>query len=459
MSTRVLKWGPAGVLFAITLAFSLIYYYRAPFHDHWDIVSYFARLRDGTLSFSDLFGLHGNHWHASGYLVQLGLGEVTGMGHWAESLTSVLVAGLGFLALARILDRSLQQFGAERMMIWVFAAAAFFLFSLDQAANWLWGWQVAVFINVSGALWMIERLSCGPTSLRNTGLAILAAAASVYAFGTGWALIPIGFALLLVQGALNSRQGIASLVVWIAFTGLLLWHFSLALTDSSAAYTVNSTPDFTDPNALLGMMHYAINFVASPVIRFARDSSVPAFLIGAGLLAWSAWTLRAIARDKLLHSAAPLLALAAYSMGAGLLTAIGRWEGFGVKHAFVSRYISFGTLFWIAVFALALIAIARSQTGARKVALAAIGLLFVLKIGNIPSVVQKTVGLSNEIKTAAAGLAEDYPDAAPATYSVLHQPGQEVNTRLEVLHTHRVSLFADVPASDPPAVDVPEAAE
>lgn len=459
MSTRVLKWGPAGVLFAITLAFSLIYYYRAPFHDHWDIVSYFARLQDGTLSFSDLFGLHGNHWHASGYLVQLGLGEVTSMGHWAESLTSVLIAGLGFLALARMLARSLRQFEAEQMSAWVFAAAAFFLFSLDQAANWLWGWQVAVFINVSGALWAIERLTCGPPRVRNTGLAIIAASASVYAFGTGWALVPIGFALLLLQGALKSRQGIASLVLWSAFTGLLLWHFSLALTDSSAAYTVDSTPDFTDPNALLGMLHYAINFVASPVIRFARDSSIPAFLIGAGLLAWSLWTLRTVAKDKLLEGAAPLLALAAYAMGAGLLTAIGRWEGFGVKHAFVSRYISFGTLFWIAVFALALIAIARSQTGTRKGALGAIGLLFVLKIGNIPSVVQKTVGLSQEIKSAAAVLAEDYPDAAPEAYSVLHQPGQEVDSRLEVLHSHRVSLFADVPIADAPIADTPAAEE
>jgi hypothetical protein len=448
MSTRVLKWGPAGVLFAITLVFSLVYYYRAPFHDHWDIVSYFARLRDGTLSFSDLFGLHGNHWHASGYLVQLGLGEVTAMGHWAESLTSVLIAGLGFLALARILDRSLRQFGAEQITAWVFAAAALFVFSLDQAANWLWGWQVAVFINVTGALWTIERLTSGRPRMRDTGLAILAAAASVYAFGTGWALVPIGFVLLIVHGALRSPEGLVSLTMWTVFTGLLLWHFSLALTGSSAAYTVDSTPDFTDPAALLGMMHYAINFVASPVIRFARDSSVLAFLIGAGLITWSLWTLRAVARENLLKGTSPLLALAAYSMGAGLLTAIGRWEGFGVKHAFVSRYISFGTLFWIAVFVLALIAIARSRGVPRKVALGTIGLLFVLKIGNIPSVVQKTVGLSNEIRAASVVLAEQYPDTAPEDYTVLHQPGQEIDSRLEVLYEHRVSLFSTTPEEE-----------
>ena len=445
MSSRVLKWGPAAVLFAITLVFSLLFYYRAPFHDHWDIVSYFGPLKAGTLSFSDLFGLHGNHWHASGYIVQLGLGEMTAMGHWAESLASVVIAGLGFIALARILERGLHQFEAERMTAFVFGAAAFFLFSLDQAANWLWGWQVAVFINVTGALWAIERLTCGPPRLLNTAIAAIAAALSVYAFGTGWALIPIGFALLLVHGAWKTREGIASLALWTGFTSLLLWHFALALTDSSAAYTVDSTPDFTDPEALLGLIHYAINFVASPVIRFARDSSVPAFFIGVSLIFWSLWTLSTIAKDDWLKRVSPFLALAAYSLGAGLLTAIGRWEGFGVKHAFVSRYISFGTFFWIAVFTLTLIAIARSSNTSRKVAVGALGLFFVLKIGNIPSVVQKTVGLSNEIEAAATILAKDYPDVETSDYSVLIHPGQEVETRLEVLHTHRVSLFAGTP--------------
>ncbi|NQY96290.1 MAG: hypothetical protein HRT82_03950 [Henriciella sp.] len=448
MSSRVLKWGPAAVLFAITLVFSLLFYYRAPFHDHWDIVSYFGPLKDGTLSFSDLFGLHGNHWHASGYVVQLGLGEMTAMGHWAESLASVVIAGLGFIALARILERGLNQFEAERMTAFAFAVAAFFLFSLDQAANWLWGWQVAVFINVTGALWAIERLTCGPPRPINTAIAAFAAALSVYAFGTGWALIPIGFTLLLLHGAWKSREGLGSLAVWTVFTGLLLWHFTLALTDSSAAYTVDSTPDFADPEALLGLIHYAINFVASPVVRFARDSSVLAFFIGAGLIIWSLWTLRSVAKDDWLKRVSAFLALAAYSMGAGLLTAIGRWEGFGVKHAFVSRYISFGTFFWIAVFTLTLIAIARSSNASRKVAVGALGLFFVLKIGNIPSVVQKTVGLSNDIEAAATVLAKDYPDVEPSDYSILIHPGQEVESRLQVLQQHRVSLFADSPDED-----------
>lgn len=456
MSRKLLKWGPVAGLFVVTLVFSLTWYYRAPFHDHWDIVPYFASLQDGTLRFSDLFALHGNHWHASGYFVQLLLGELTGMGHWAESLASVLFAGLGFVALARLLERCLSQFDATQMTPYVFGLAAFFLFSLDQAANWLWGWQVAVFINIAGALWTVERLSAGAPTLANTVLAAIAAALSIYAFGTGWALIPIGFVLLLIHGAAKSRQGVACLFVWTVFTALLLWHFSLALTDSSAAYAVESTPSLTDPAAILGLLHYAINFVASPVVRFARDSSVVFFFLASGLLLWSLWTLRGVARDTLIKGVAPFLALAAYSFGAGLLTAFGRWEMFGEKHAFVSRYISFGTFFWIAVLTLALVAIARSSHASRKFAIGFVGLILVLKIGNIPSVVQKTVGLSNDIQLAAERLADTYPETPPEDYAELHQPGQVIAPRLAVLHTHQVSLFhAGREGDDPDPAETP----
>lgn len=71
MQTDQLKWIPALVLFAIVMAFSLSFYYRAPYHDHWDLVTHYQRLQDGHFRTADLFALHGNHWHASGLLVKL----------------------------------------------------------------------------------------------------------------------------------------------------------------------------------------------------------------------------------------------------------------------------------------------------------------------------------------------------------------------------------------------------
>lgn len=446
MIPRLLKWAPVSACFAVTLIFCLLFYYRAPFHDHWDIVPLFAQLKDGTLTISDLFALHGNHWHASGYVVQLGLGDLTAMNHRAESVFSVLIAGFGFVALWRMLERSISTLNvASAPAVWgLFGLSAFFFFSLDQAGNWLWGWQIAVFINVAGALWTIERLTCGLPTLLNTGLAVISAAAAIYAFGTGWVLLPIGFILLLSFGAWRTYQGRACLAIWAVFTGLLLWHFSIALTASSAAYTSSAFPDLTDVSAILGLIHYAINFVASPIVRFARDISIPITLIGMAVLIWSGWSVWRVDRANAWAALAPFLSMAVFAFGSGLLTAFGRWESFGVKQAFVSRYITFGTFFWIAVFVIAALAIARSSHQTHRRMFGLLGLLLVLKIGNIPSVVQKSVRLSNDIQTAAEHLAEDYPNAAADQYNVLHSPLQTVDPHIDTLAAHRVSLFSNV---------------
>ena len=447
MPLSLQKWGPAAICFGAVLAVCLVFHYRAPFHDHWDLIPLYEALRSGELAFSDLFALHGNHWHASAYMVLLGLSLFTGMAHGVESVASVAFAGLGFIALVRILSRSIALLGSANAVPWVMGMSAFFLFSLDQSANWLWGWQVAVFINIACALWMIERLSFGSITIGNTLLAAALCAVAIYAFGTGWTLIPIGLILLVFRGALVSGSGRAALLIWAGLTALLLWHFALSLNDTAAAYSTSALPNLMDVGTWIGLVHYALNFVASPIVRFARDSSLIAILIGAGVLVWSIWTLRAADKQRVWQVAAPFLAMAAFSFGSGLLTAIGRWEGFGVQHAFVSRYISFGTPFWVAVFVLAFFAIAKTNHRSHKRAFAVLGLLFVLKLGNIPSVVQKSVRISNEISAVTKQLAIAYPNVSPDDYAVLHNPLQEIDPRLAVLSEYEVSFFAN--PSDP----------
>lgn len=435
------KWAPAPVCIAAVFGFCLLYHYRAPYHDHWDLIPFYGAMQSGELAFRDVFALHGNHWHASGYVILLGLSKWTGMSHGLESAASVAFACLGFIALVRILWRSMALLNVPSAAAWVIGVSAFFLFSLDQSANWLWGWQVAVFINLAGALWVIERLTAGPTTIGKTFIAAVACAVSVYAFGTGWVLIPIGFTLLFVQRSHSPGQRRAALAIWAALTGLLLCHFWLALNDVAAAYTTSSIPNFLDLGTWIGLLHYTLNFVASPIIRFARDSALIAMVIGFGVLLWSLRTIRVTRKWQNEQAVSPFLALAAFSLGSGLLTAIGRWEAFGVQHAFVSRYISFGSFFWIAVFTLAIFAITMTPHKTHKRTFAVLGLLFVLKLGNIPSVIQKSVKISNQIAMASDQLAATYPDTLPEAYTVLHSPFQKIEPHLETLSEHEASLF------------------
>jgi len=156
MERNRLKWAVPLLFFVVTLAFSILYHWSAPVNDHWYIMKLFTKLHDGHLVPSDLFKLHGAHWHASGYVVQLALAEMTAMTHWVESAGSVLFAGLGFFAIARMLDRCIDHFRVWPATLWVYGLSSFFYFSLDQAANWLWVWQVAVFISNAAAVGTVE---------------------------------------------------------------------------------------------------------------------------------------------------------------------------------------------------------------------------------------------------------------------------------------------------------------
>jgi hypothetical protein len=449
-----LRWTPVLICIAVTLSFSLNFYYRAPYHDHWDLVTHYQRLQTGAYAWGDLFVLHGSHWHASGLFVKLVLAKLTGMAHWTESVASMAFAGLGFLALARILLRVFEQSGADslRATIWLFGIAAFFFFSLDQAGNWLWGWQVSVFINLAGVLWAIERLSSGSPSCVNALLASIAAAIAIYAFATGWAVIPIGFGLLIVNGAHRTWQGKGALLIWTTSSALILLHYAIARSAATAAGLDTGFPTQMDFAALIGFVHYTINFLASPLVRFARDISIPIIIVGLGVSAWSIWRLRQFEGVHFWQRIAPVLALAAYSGGAAFLTAVGRWEAYGVKQAFVSRYISFGTLFWIAVFALVILAIVKLGTRSHRVLISLLGLFLVLKLGNIPSVVKKSLRISADIQATSEVLAVRFPEVTPADYAVLHAPGQEIAPHLVILHNHRASFFAATPETD---VEVP----
>ncbi|MEM6410239.1 MAG: hypothetical protein AAF683_01735, partial [Pseudomonadota bacterium] len=139
---------------------------------------------------------------------------------------------------------------------------------------------------------------------------------------------------------------------------------------------------------------------------------------------------------------APFLAMAVYGIGAGFLTALGRYEVFDTGQAFSSRYITFASFFWIAVFSLSVFAIFKARPAKNRAWVGLVGLLFVLKLGNIPGIAVKSIFRSYDVRAAAQILAETYPNTPPEQYTALHAPQQRIEPRLDVLMTHRASLFA-----------------
>nr|WP_321440049.1 GtrA family protein [uncultured Hyphomonas sp.] len=437
-TSRPRDWKPwliPAVMFAMTGLYTAIFHYQVPYFDHWDIVPLYAAAQSGTLTLADLFRQHGSHWHASGYLVMLATADMSHMSHWIDPLISVAIAGVGFLALSNILRRALDAFDASRYLTLALGIAAFVYFSLDQAANWLWGWQVAVFICTTGVLWTIDLLSRPNLTVPQTLVAAAATAVAIYGFATAWTLLPIGFALICLHPQAGWRMKGMALSIWGALSAALLWHYMLTRT----GYAEDMLSSRPLGDAVLGIVHYMANFMGSAFARISRPGAP--WIAAIGMLCLIGVLIALVRRGwSSLLAMRGLLAMIAFAIGADFLTALGRWPTFGVEQAFANRYITFANYAWLGLILLAIPLSRRWNDRMRQAALAGLCLFVGAKCINDLSAGRNAM-LAMRINAAAAELACQYPDIPPETRALISASTQEIDTGLQTLKSYEVSLF------------------
>ncbi len=436
-----------GILFLITAIYALTHYYPFFYFDHWDLVPMIEARDAGQLKAGQVFALHGYHWHASGYVIMLALGIVTGHAQSAEVIVSLLLAGTAFFGVLKLLKRQIGVLESDVNWFVPTAIAALFIFSLDQSQNWLWGWQTAVFVHLVGVVWCIERLTRDVISWRDTVIAAGLAALAIYGFGTGWALIPIGFAILAARKRVLAAERWHNLAVWSVFSALVLWHMSLAMNAQALASTAAASVEQSAPFYAYGL--YAMNYVANAVTRFSPDIALAIFLLSAGAALWCM-------RQFLQGSAAtplklaPALSLMAYAVGAGLLTSLGRLDGFGPDTAFLGRYITFANLYWLGLIGLVFAVRGGVPKKARRGIGIGIGVLCVMKLGTIGNVVGSGAPHAVQVRQSIATVRACYPNHTKEDLTGLFAPSQmkRAGHALAYLHDNRLSAFASPPASD-----------
>lgn len=434
-SSRLRVWALPAAMLAATAIYTMVFHFQAPYFDHWDIVPFYEAAQAGTLRPADLFAQHGSHWHATGYVIMLASAELTGMAHWVDPLINLVLAAFGFLALANIVSRTVRDFGAAQYLPLALAIAAFIHFSPDQAANWLWGWQVALFASMAGVLWCIDLLSRPGLTFLRTVTAAAAAAIAIYGFATAWVLLPIGLALIAASPETRAGTKLALALFWAAVFAALFYHF----LQTSTGYASAMTSAAPLPETLLGITHYVANFIGSAVARISRPGApwvaalaALCFLGLAAILVARGW--------KTVIAARAMLALIAFALGAGLLTALGRWAEFGPDQAFANRYITLSNNAWLGLVILALCLSARWTGTLRLLMLAGLCVFGAAKMLNNASAIN-TAMLAREINARAAALACTYPEIPPETRALISAPGQDLEAYLAILKARKASLF------------------
>ncbi len=357
--------------------------------DHIDLVPIYDAWQRGELAASQFWRIHdGSHFHSAAYAVLLATTGLSGGRPWLDC-----VAGWAFYALLawtlwRLAGKGWRGGRVGRGWWW---AMLLLIAHPGHLANLQWGWQVAVFISLLGAVvpihWLTLERPAQALNLAGVGLAVI----GVLGFSTTLAVFPVALALVALRDEWSWPRRLAFALPWLLAGGSL------------AAWLLAARGQ---PVALPGvgaLALYTLNYLGGGVLRFAEN-----------VAPW--WTLLALLtvipaalRCRLQTQARPWLALMAFAFGSALLTALGRAGSFGADHAFVTRYASFALLFWIGW--LGLMVLAWRDAGAtwrrwvRPLLLATLAFAVV----NGVHLAKKAWSLHQRAATFAAQIHADYP--------------------------------------------------
>ena len=438
-----INYGIAGLFFLLTATYVIVFHFKAPYFDQWDFVRLFGKLDAGTLGVGDIFNMHGAHWHASAYAVLLPLAALTNMNHLYEGLASLAFAFTGYTGLAVIVMRVSKEYSIEWASPVLLAVAAAIWFSLDQSLNWLWGWQVAVFINTAGAVWCIALLSSAHLTVLKLVMALIAFSAAILAFATAYTLLPIGFILLFLnyrrsEGAAR-RAAAIYLGVWaLATICVLMAYFQYHHAGDAAAGGRSGV------GWLLSYLAFLVNYIASPITRFATGLALPVVMTGGYLLYWAARRSGfSLARLINQPGTLALFALMIYGLSAGVLIGIGRVGEYGAVQGFSSRYISFGNFFWIGAFIFVLSIMAQKKMLVKRISTpgAVIGVLLALMIGNSISGGNKYIQQAPKRANAIETLLLARPGVDRDALLVFSNSTQQLDDDIAFLERRQLSLF------------------
>ena len=312
---------------------------NVPFGDEWALVPLFEKWRDGQLTFRDLYQQHNEHRIVVPKLIYFAFAQLTGWNLRTEMFFSVALCAGTSAGIFALLQRTLG--GTPRQLLLLWAAANLLIFSPAQAQNWVWGFQLQMFLPtlcfVITLVILVSELRWWPKFAASVFLITVA----TFSFGSALLLWPIVGLFLALRGEGKWRVA-AWLVAGAAVLGLYFVDY----------YRV-ARPQPATGNGL-DYVGYFLVFLGGALAR-GRDGQL---LYGAAVTGAVAFVFYAAVgvhflrtRGDALRNAAPWLAVGLYAIGRAALAAYSR-VNWGPKQAMDSRYVTSSAALYLALIVL-----------------------------------------------------------------------------------------------------------
>jgi hypothetical protein len=309
-----------------------------PYWDQWELVPLLGKMHAGKLSLADLWVQHNEHRVLFPKMIMLLLAFLTDWDIICELYVNVALGCLIFLFTIMLLRLSgLSRPSGEPY--WLPIVFSLLIFSPVQFENWLWGWQIQMFLNVLAGVAAVWSLARWPGQWKGIILSTPCAIVSSYSFNNGL-LIWLAASVMFAQKGWKGKY----IAVW--FTAFLM---------TAAFYYYGYEKPSHHPSLQVFIHHpydfirYVLAYIGAPLgclsFGLKTDIAICIALVATIMLVSSAiFVYRSSKEDfsKLL----PWMALAAYAFLSALATGVGR-VGLGAEQALAPRYTTFSTLFII----------------------------------------------------------------------------------------------------------------
>jgi len=428
------RFGTVFVAAAIAmLAATLALHIPLMLWDHIDLVPIYEAWQRGDLSGSEFWRIHdGSHFHSAAYAVLLLTTWLSGGQPWLDCAVS-----WGFFVAQAWLLLGIARTGWQDRhpgREW-WLAMLVLIFHPGHLANLQWGWQVAVFISLLGAIAPIRILSGEqPTQALNLlGLAL--AVAGVLGFTTTLAAFPVAVLLILARVEWSWKRRVAFAMPWL-LTAMVLAYWLLSARGQAAPWP-----------GLDRWVMYVLNYLGGGVLRFAED--LAPWWAALALLMTAMVTPRLWRRSQ----SRPWLALMLFAIGCASMTGWGRAGYFGAEHAFVTRYVSFAMLFWIGWLGLIVLGMKEAKPARRRWMLSLLIATLCFAAFNGLHMIKQAMVVRERALEYAAHIRDRYPDPDPGVIERAYQSrADQASQRLGRLRDWGFAPFS-------PATEAPRAAD
>jgi hypothetical protein len=428
---------------AVVLVFKLAV--EVPYLDEWEMVPLLQKSYEGHLQLTDFWAQHSEHRPLVSRIILLLLARLTHWNmHYEFALNIVLAAGIAALLAWQInvTARKLQVGSLQ----WIIPAVFITVFSIASYENWLWGWQMALFLSALSALASILLLANAPVNWLRLGSSIALGVVATYSLANGMLIWPIGLGLLLLSR--GQEKGKAAMVGgWVLAAILIVGSYFIRYYKPPWHPPIN-----TALNMPVEYVCYVLKYLGGICAQYdlvadETDGDL-ALACGAGALVTIGWVWGVVLVRKIasVRALLPYAAMSSYSLGTAILSGVGR-VGFGSNQALASRYCTLAAPFWISLIVMLGILLGNGQKLGRttrtlaqwSLALA----LCVLLIGSALAV-GPAKGMHSMLSNAQAqllALASNPASVEPGSLISLYPRPEVVIERYPFLVRHRLSVF------------------